>query len=754
MVKRQLMKTKSKHLFIFFLFALFCFTSCQEEITEINIPSDQEAIVPNSALVNLISRATANFGAADNILDNVSCFSVELPVTIVISDITLIIETLSDLEQLESLLSNASNDTNLDFVFPITIIFSDYSQMVIENEDELESFINECVDNELDVISCVDFVYPITFSVFNSAFNLIDTVIIENDETLYDFLNGLEDDDNAVVVSLNFPVNLEYTNGETIEVNTNQELADVIGAVGNDCDASNCTDVSVESNLTECQWEITTYSSSPEFIGIDFVFYTNGTFAIYQDGGTYNVVNNWTIISTEGETYLFLETDFEDLAGDWKIIECDDDSLQFIKGEQRMVVNQVCEADLNCSLTDISAILQECAWDFSNGTGNFENDKMIFNSNGDLQISEGMVTSAIGGGWNLSLANNQVILTFSELTAFQDTLEGDWLIVECDTDRIVLQKENETLVLDQNCNGELFNCFSDFEIITCEGSNNVPVYNLSANTIGLVVCAESFMPSFHATFSDAETNTNAIVNTESYETLTAQVYLRIEADNGSFEIFNVYLNTENCNLFECFQSFNAQLEVCDNSTNGPYQFNLTTAFANCTPSVDTMTYYVTQAEAEVGINEIITPEVYTNLVEEQTVFVKVEINNQFEIFTIQLSIIDCNETCSETDVNSLLVECTWNVVNYNGSDNLIAYNFDFAASSQIVVIYTDTLVIDATWTTSQSNDGVIINFSNVTGPNIQAINGSWLVVECTANQLVLHNINDSNNEIVLNKTCE
>jgi len=70
------------------------------------------------------------------------------------------------------------------------------------------------------------------------------------------------------------------------------------------------------------------------------------------------------------------------------------------------------------------------------------------------------------------------------------------------------------------------------------------------------------------------------------------------------------------------------------------------------------------------------------------------------------------------------------------------------------VIYTDTLVIDATWSTSQSNEGVIVNFSNVAGPNIQAINGSWLVVECTTEQLVLHAINDSNNEIVLDRTCE
>ncbi|EPR70125.1 hypothetical protein ADIWIN_3807 [Winogradskyella psychrotolerans RS-3] len=557
------------------------------------------------------------------------------------------------------------------------------------------------------------------------------------------------------------------------------------------------------------------------------------------------------MISTEGETYLFLETDFEDLGGDWKIIECDDDIIQFTKGEQTMVINQVCEDDLNCSLTDISAILQECPWDFSNGTGNFDNDKMIFDSNGDLQISEGMAASAIGGGWNLSIADEGILLTFSDLTAFEESLEGDWLIVECDTDRIVLHKENETLVLEQNCNGDLFSCFDDFEIVECTQTNNIPVFNLSANTIGLVFCTESFVPSFHETLNDAENNTNSIENTEAYGSLVAQVYLRIEASNGNFEVFNVYLNTESCtnfdcfvntqitacgndgfatfnlteanqecgpdiaiygiyyyesesdlqnnvnpigtpesytnmynptviyaavlnvysniiehiftidlivedcNYFECFESFDAILEVCDDGSDGIYEFNLSIAFANCTPSADLVTYYETLADADASQNLIVNPSAYNTSDVSSIIYIRVETQNQFEVFPIQLNVVTCNTgNCTEEDIDGILTECLWNVASYNGSDNLSNYNFNFEQNSGIVVIYTDTIIIDATWSTSQTSDGVVIDFSNVAGPNIQAINGSWLVVECTASQLVLHNINDSDNEIVLVRSCE
>ena len=257
------MKTKINYLFAFFLFALFALTSCQDEISQIEDPNEQETIVPNSTLANLMSRTSANFGAADDILDGASCFSVALPVTIVLSDITIIIETQADLEELEDLLDDVNIDDDiLDFVFPITIIFSDYSQIVIANEDEFQNFIDQCIDDETDVIECVDFVYPISFSVFNSSFNLVDTVVINDDEALYNFLNELENDENALIVSLNFPVTIEYANGETIEINSNEELANAIEAAEQYCDDEICNEDEVLLNLIECPWEVFLYTNN------------------------------------------------------------------------------------------------------------------------------------------------------------------------------------------------------------------------------------------------------------------------------------------------------------------------------------------------------------------------------------------------------------------------------------------------------------------------------------------------------------
>jgi len=226
----------------------------------------------------------------------------------------------------------------------------------------------------------------------------------------------------------------------------------------------------------------------------------------------------------------------------------------------------------------------------------------------------------------------------------------------------------------------VFNCFGDFEIVECNQPNNVPVYNLNAGTIGLVDCQYPFTPSFYETLSDAENSVNPIANTEAYGTLTTEVYLRIEAESGNFQIFNVYLNTQECNYFECFQGFDAVLERCEEYNNTSATFDLTIAFSNCTSNPDyNISYHLTQSEADANISPILNPQSFTNFVaSQQTVYVRVDIGNEYQVFPIQLNVIDCSTgSCTEGDIDSILTECEWNITSYNGSDNLGSYNFNF-----------------------------------------------------------------------------
>jgi len=564
------MKTKIYRLLYVAFFALFVF-SCQNEETEINNPNNQEVITADSALASFMTSVTANYGAYDDILDDSSCFSIELPVTIIVSDITITIETLDDLEELEELFEAfEGEDDILDFIFPITIIFNDYTEIVIENEDQLEGWIASCeIDDEDDeIIECIDFVYPISFSVFNSDFNIVDTIVIESDQALYAFIEALEDDENALIVSLNYPVTLLYANGETIQVNSNEELGNAIEAADDDC---------------------------------------------YND-------------------------DEED--------QCD------------------------LELEDIEAYLLECAFDVE-----IENDEddlidslqFNFTQSGELVVS-GDATVVDIGAWDFLETNLGIKLVIEGLQTFT-TANGLWLLEDCD---------------------------NDYELEFVQESEN-----------GLR-------------------------------------YMSLE--------FNCEIDEED--VLECYGNYN--LEVCDEDDDvedGFGTFDLNLIFDNCPNDDVEFAFYLTIDDAETQVNTLASPFINT-IAYEQTIYSRVALAGDpsiFEIFEHHLIVENCyEESCLEEDVDNILQECPWQIVNYNGSDNLIDFYLVFQAN-QNLIIEGQGLNIDASWTTSQSDEGVIVTFDSVAGPNIQAITGEWLVVECEVDRLQLHRGDDV---IVLERNCD
>lgn len=770
------MKTKINHVFFFVFFALLSFTACQDEVSEVNNPDEQETIESSSQLASLMSRTTANYGAMDDILDDSSCFSIELPVTIIVSDITIVIETEADLEQLEDLFEDFEDDDDfLDFVFPITIIFSDYTEIVIENEEQLEDFIEDCDDEEDDIIECVDFVYPISFSVFNSEFNLIETVVIESDEALYEFLDDLEDDDHALIVSLNYPVTLEYANGETIEVNSNEELAEAIELAEDDCDDDDdedgCNEEDIAELLTECPWDFS--DGSDAYDNYQMIFNENGDLQITEGETTSAIGGAWNLSSTDNGlilNILDLTAFQDDLGGEWLIVECDDDKLEIVRGDYAIELEQDCEGDLECSIADINETLYECAWELqTNLIDSVIPIYVYFTPNGQVLVDNNDGTENQLGTYDLMLISGDIFIEFTLQLGFE-TLNGQWQVVECDDEELYLVNGDNYIELEQECDNES-NCTEE----------EISTYLMSCPIVPTVNDYTPVLTTF--TFHEDNTLTSLFEGDIYLANATWQVgsdnngvYLDLFLGNGAIgESFNGQWYVEECdddglifyqgdselvlicegseeNYFECFEDI--EIEVCDDDgiNDGIMTFDLD-AIYNCPQDDIAYSFHETLVDADVSNNALISP--YTNISNPQTIYVRVELAGDpsiYEIFEVELEVEDCGEeSCSEEDIDAILTECIWNPVNYNGSDNLMEWNFDFETNSQIVVIYTDTQTIDATWTTSQSNDGVIVTFSNVAGPNIQAITGEWLVVECEEERLELHRGDDI---LVLERTCD
>jgi len=443
-------------------------------------------------------RSTAsNDGTVDNIMDDSDCFTVNLPVTIIANGITLTIESLDDLGLIEIIFEqNANDEDDIEFLFPITIILNDYTEVNIESLEELETFIENCVSNE-EVIECVDFVYPITFSIYNTNFQVIDTVEINNDYELYIFLSDLENGNQGVLASLNFPVSLIYANGDTIEVTSNQELQDAIAAAESDCSVEEC-----EANYTEligwlveCDMDVYTFDENGDAIdenqvvfNLDGTVIVNGTPAVTETG-------NWSI-DEFNENALTIEglVTFDLLNGEWTLEGCNEDRIVFSQSTGSGSVSM--ELVMNCDTNDNPLGCLEAS-DITICDENNDGYEVFNIYSGLSPISGCTVNNPVSVSFHTSLmdaeSNSNPI---PSATAFTNTTSPQtvYVRIELISDTNVFEILEIGLYL-ENCTGgdcsenevdaNLVECI--WNVIDFDGSDNLIVYDLDFNADGTLI---------------------------------------------------------------------------------------------------------------------------------------------------------------------------------------------------------------------------------------------------------------------------
>lgn len=211
----------------------FATISCQNEHNLLIEPSSNEIIKANTTITSLLQRMVTHDGSKDNIIDNSDCLSVELPVTVVANGIELTINSETDYALIEAIFNESDDDTDtLNITFPIEIILNDFSNIIINNNDELEDLAKDCDEENDTDIECIDFVYPITFSIYNSSSQLSETLVVKSDEQLYELLEDLED---YYIIQINFPISL-ISDDETIQsITSMEELETAIKAADEIC---------------------------------------------------------------------------------------------------------------------------------------------------------------------------------------------------------------------------------------------------------------------------------------------------------------------------------------------------------------------------------------------------------------------------------------------------------------------------------------------------------------------------------------
>ena len=779
-----------KILFLPLLF-LMLFSSCQDEVTEITEPTNEETITANSSLATLMRNTTSNDGSQDNILDYANCLEVELPVTVIIDGVEIIIDSEDDFDVIEEIFDEFDNDEDtLDFVFPITIISSDYTVIVIENEAALEELALECHDEneDDDDIECIDFQYPISISIYNTDFEVIDTITINDDEALYNFIENLE---GGVLASLNFPITMVLANGDTVVVENNTELEAAIIDAEDDCDEDDDYDWN-DDDIEDCDTNLDGLEAYLLECGLEAYILDNNNvvdvnYLMFDQGGV--VIVNGTPAVTETATWSLSESNegyvlaidglvtFNLVNGDWFLLGCERDEFIFTQemnsGNVRtMELEQECNQN-NQNLLDCYSLYilsQECD-DNDDGIATF-----VFETNSNQsQACLDLYPLAMSSHATYEDAeNNTNLLNISVTTPIDLESQTLYIRVYSETTNDYAIQELEIIV--EPCNNNPFDCYAsavDQLVYTCIDSYGEPAtFDLTRTFVECVDPTEHTL-TYYTNVQDAENNSNAIASPEAYVLegpySQSEIYVRVETNGGQYEVFSIFLFVERCTDSCSGNDLNAYLLDCVWDTNSNAGFVLD--FNSGEELVAEL-----NGSSQTGVWDMYY-EFIGSTNTQFTFFIVSGFTGDFETLNGTYEVMDCDgdritvidadgggvpftvmeqdcsgtgSGCSEQEVDAFLIECTWNVVNYNGSDDLVVYDFDFN-SDNTVVIEGEGMSVVAIWVSSQTNEGVLIDFANVSLPNIQAISGAWLIEECAGDRLQF--VNDSQDTFIMEQDC-
>lgn len=308
--------------------------SCQTEESVI-VEDSNENLSASSPLVALVGRVSQSTTSQDNVLDNSSCFAVQLPVVVIVNNQQITVSTSADYQTVQDAVDAFSNDDDIvNFIYPITIIYQNFSTQVISNSNALEDVLDDCEEDDgFDEIDCITINYPILINLYNSDNQLAETITILNDIQLYSFIENL---DSNNIIAINYPISMQNSNGQTIVINSNNELENFIEDSIDDCDTSSGGiggTATLANTITNGTWYISYYfddvDETSNYNGYNFTFNSNGTSIAIKNSTSIN--GTWSNYTDSGQEKLELAFNgliLDELEDDWRIIEF---SSNFIK---------------------------------------------------------------------------------------------------------------------------------------------------------------------------------------------------------------------------------------------------------------------------------------------------------------------------------------------------------------------------------------------------------------------------------------
>ncbi|MDX1313890.1 MAG: hypothetical protein R3356_00190 [Eudoraea sp.] len=443
------MKSAMKYLTLLLLGILFLNVSCRQEESEFIEAPPEETLKANSNVASLLSRTATKDGSGDNIIDKASCFSIQLPVTVIANGIEIVVNTEEDFDTIEEIFDALEDDQDLlEILFPITIILSNFDEITINNLTELQSYVATCPGENVydDDIECADIKYPVTASVFNAQNEVIDTITITDDETLYNFLEELDDSD---IVNINFPITVILFDGTEVAAPNLDDLEDILENAEDDCDedddndyndddCDNCTTQQLSDVLTGCSdWTVDKLERNDQnledqYTGYLFNFSNDGTVTATEGNNVFS--GTWSASGSANSISVQINMpDLSDFNATWILHEIKtggETDVDLRMGDDRLRFESTCSTGGGGGTgSTVGTILSDGTWSVSSylddgidETSTFNGYSFNFDAGGTVEANDG---TPVTGTWSYLESSNKLILNFGTAIPLEE-LNDDW----------------------------------------------------------------------------------------------------------------------------------------------------------------------------------------------------------------------------------------------------------------------------------------------------------------------------------------
>lgn len=246
-----------------FVLAIFLgFTSCQSEENQ-QIGTNPNANNASSPTAQNFERVAQNDGSDDDFLDGNACTELLFPLTAKVNGQQITLISKSDLSLVLNIMGQFNDDSDtIEFSFPISVRKSNYTEVVISSQQELDTLKQECENAENqgeDAISCIDFQFPITMLTYNIALEQTGSVVLQSEQQLYTFMTDLQ---NNELFAVNYPISATLSNGTSLQINSDIEFQNAIS----DCvqfedekDQAATVATEVEAILTNSKFKVESF---------------------------------------------------------------------------------------------------------------------------------------------------------------------------------------------------------------------------------------------------------------------------------------------------------------------------------------------------------------------------------------------------------------------------------------------------------------------------------------------------------------